>query len=187
MSNTAMRRVRGIGVVASAAALVAGANVAAAPTAEAYGSVMTFTTKVNTGNCDSEGDRWADKVNGGCFMDDSADDTWFHKDKGGRAVKWELFSKTGSSYHLRAKVEFHPYDEKLWVYDTSNDGDRIYVDVTTKKYGKKIYSPPTTGKKIDIDTANLNLKEGSTVKIEIFDNYTDWGGAEKFTTIKAKA
>ncbi|MFB6550429.1 hypothetical protein [Streptomyces sp. NPDC056405] len=27
------------------------------------------------------------------------------------------------------KVEFHPDDEKLWVYDTRNDGDTFYVAV----------------------------------------------------------
>lgn len=188
MTTSTLRRMRGLGAGVSAAALLAGANMAAAPTAEAYGSnIMTFTTKVNTANCDSSGDRRASKKSGGCFVEDYSDNTFLTTDKGGRAVKFELWSKSGSSWKLRGKVEFHPYAEKLWVYDTSNDGDTIYVDVTTKKYGKQIVVPPGTGKKMDYTVHDMNLAEGSSVKVEVFDGYNEWGGTGQFVTMKGTA
>lgn len=57
---------------------------------------------------------------------DPFDGTYFKKDKGGTAAKVELRHK---GYYV-GKVEFHPYGEKLWIYDTYDDHDTFYVTLT---------------------------------------------------------
>ena len=55
-----------------------------------------------------------------CSLPDQFDGTYFDQDPGGQGLKIELRDNTG---WFVGKVEFHPLDEKLWVYDTRNDGE----------------------------------------------------------------
>ena len=62
-----------------------------------------------------------------CFHDDWWDYTRWTEDNGGVGVKIELWL----SGNMIGKVEWHPYGEHLWVYDTRNDSDTFYVEVTS--------------------------------------------------------
>jgi hypothetical protein len=74
-----------------------------------------------------------------------------------------------------AKVEFHPYDELLWVYDTRNDGDGVYVEPCAGDIrhcdSLGFYGAPGTSDPIDHRVVNFDLAEGTLVHIwGIFDN-----------------
>ncbi|HEY9293201.1 MAG TPA: hypothetical protein VIP98_18125 [Microlunatus sp.] len=168
----ASRRVRTAGLAAGAMAAVAGTTVVAPP-AHAYSNEWTMVTEVNTSTCASKGDRVARKVTGGCYLADSADNTFFQTDKGGTAIKVEVY--TGTT--LRGKLEFHPYSEKVWLYDTSNDGETIYADVWAN--GKqRIMATPGSSKKIEYDIEDLSVDEGNAVALEVYDGYSEWGGVD---------
>lgn len=106
-----------------------------------------------------------------CILYDSADSTYFRLDPGGIAAKQELHTSSG----MVAKVEFHPYGEYLWVYDTKNDGDTIYVtteletDAGYVRFGDVI-SPPGTSNRIDYTRKNFDIAEGKKVRIRIYDD-----------------
>jgi hypothetical protein len=110
----------------------------------------------------------------GCFLDDSVDYTLFRWDAGGWGVKIELRTSSG----LVAKVEFHPYDEILWVYDTRDDGDTIYVDVVVDWQSIGLYRGPANG----AASFNLNIAEGKGVFLDVWDDnertdliFSTWG------------
>src|SRR5690606_40320781 len=62
------------------------------------------------------------------------DGTYFEKDDGGIGAK--VVFGNASGYPL-AKVEFHPYGEKLMMYDVVNDGDGLYYKVSYEGDGGK--------------------------------------------------
>ena len=98
----------------------------------------------------------------GCFLDDSVDYTLFRWDDGGWAVKIELHTGSG----MVAKVEFHPYDELLWVYDTRDDGDTVYVDVVVDYRSLGLYRGPANG----AATFDLDIAEGKGVFLHVYDD-----------------
>jgi hypothetical protein len=109
------------------AATIAAAAALALPAsrAYAYGSLIQRWAWVDTDNCARIGGTLPIQTfPNGCALDDSWDGTFFQKDPGGEAIKLELRDGNG----LVAKVEWHPYGEQLWVYDTRSDGDTVYVD-----------------------------------------------------------
>ncbi|WP_406422583.1 hypothetical protein OH809_10940 [Streptomyces sp. NBC_00873] len=89
------------------------------------------------------------------------------------------------------KVEFHPYGEKLWVYDTRNDGDAYYVHVAVDNHdgngltGWNVYTPPGTSNVVDYSAYSLgNVNEGADIRIRVYDDSgltdlitTAWGVA----------
>jgi hypothetical protein len=102
----------------------------------------------------------------GCRLNDSADNTFFKKDAGGRALKIELY--LGNT--MVGKVEFHPFGEKLWVYDTRNDNDTLYYEPIICVPGGDCtfgigYSGADTDNPVDFD-----LPEGSAVGILVWDD-----------------
>jgi hypothetical protein len=107
-------------------------------------------------------------LGGKCFHDDTYDNTYFKLDAGAKALKIEL--RVGSS--LIGKVEFHPWDEILWLYDILADGDTIYVACRDQTAGSDCYpgvrraSTPTG----DPNVLNLNIPDGHQVLITIYDN-----------------
>ena len=116
-------------------------------------------------------------------LTDPFDDTYFAKDAGGLAVKMELIS----SGAFVGKVEFHPYDEKLWVYDTANDGDTYYVKVGYSSGGTYhnvgTFSPPGTTAVLDHEVEDLDIPEGAYVDVSVYDDagLTDLIGAARGT------
>mgnify|MGYP001294429283 CR=1 FL=1 len=88
----------------------------------------------------------------GCRLNDSWDGTFFRKDPNGVAVKIEVYNKGV----LVGKAEFHPYDEKLWVYDTRDDSDTLYAILHVTwgpSYGP--YRGPVNGYTVkDLDIAD---------------------------------
>ncbi|MFF1546533.1 hypothetical protein [Streptomyces sp. NPDC058291] len=153
-------------------ALAAGALFATAAPAQAYSPNPTFRAYYyDTDGCPCSGGN----------LTDPFDNTYFAQDAGGYAVKMEL-TNAGA---FVGKVEFHPNDEKLWVYDTANDGDTFYVKVsytsggTTRSLGT--FSPPGTTAVVDYEVEDLDLPEGAYVDISVYDDagLTDLIGAAR--------
>ncbi|WP_435615715.1 hypothetical protein [Streptomyces coelicoflavus] len=124
----------------------------------------------------------------GGSLGDPFDGTYFKHDAGGKAVKIEL---SDDGWFI-GKVEFHPYGNKIWVYDTKNDGDGIYVHVAVDNHdghgltGWNLYHPPGTDKVVDYSVNSLgsNVREGADIRIRVFDDSrttdlitTAWGVA----------
>ncbi|MDQ0958464.1 hypothetical protein QFZ66_002342 [Streptomyces sp. B4I13] len=154
------------------AALGAAALFATAAPAQAYSPNPTFRAYYyDTDACPCSGGN----------LTDPFDNTYFANDAGGYAVKMEL-TASGS---FVGKVEFHPNDEKLWVYDTANDGDTYYVRVsytfggTTHTLGT--FSPPGTSAVLDYEVEDFDLPEGAYVDISVYDDagLTDLIGAAR--------
>ncbi|MEV3858092.1 hypothetical protein AB0J38_27640 [Streptomyces sp. NPDC050095] len=119
----------------------------------------------------------------GGTLTDPFDGTYFAKDPGGYAVKLEL--NQGGSFI--GKVEFHPNDERLWVYDTKNDGDAFYVHLsytaggTTHNLGT--YTAPGTTAVLDKLVKDFDIPEGAGVDISVYDDpaLTDYIGGARGT------
>lgn len=164
----ATRRLAGL---FTSAALAVGAllNAAAAP-AQAYSPNPTITAHYrDTDSCPCSGGTLADPFDG----------TSFAHDPGGYAVKLEL---TDERSYL-GKVEFHPNDEKLWVYDTKNDGDTFYVQAAYTSGGVThrlgTYSAPAMGHVVK----DFDIPEGAFVDISVYDDagLTDYIGGARGT------
>ncbi|BAU87745.1 hypothetical protein SLA_6879 [Streptomyces laurentii] len=158
------------GLLAAAGAVIVSLLATAAP-AQAYGSELNaMYESVDTSTCP-------------CTLYDQIDNTYFAKDSGGLAVKAQLWTRNGDV----AKVEFHPYDQKLWIYDAANDGDTVYVTLYTARKGwSAIYYAPGTSKDVDKNVIDFSswLNEGEDVLVRISDNSdgtdviaTAWGRA----------
>ncbi|KDN81676.1 hypothetical protein [Kitasatospora cheerisanensis] len=153
--------------------MVAGSMLFSAAPAQAFGSLQVRYAIVDTSNCRGlEGSLSVVNQAAGCFLDDSADDTFFKKEAGGVAVKIELRDGSG----LVAKAEFHPLGDELWVYDTRNDGDSIYV---TLQWGDSLegpVSPPGTGTEVEYTKeAHGWIPEGAAVTLRVYDNLDQYG------------
>ncbi|MFE2020349.1 hypothetical protein ACFW9O_20165 [Streptomyces sp. NPDC059499] len=113
-----------------------------------------------------------------CVLEDWANDlsgTFFKRDVGGTALKMHIYK--GST--TVAQVEFHPYDDVLWVYDGANDGDTIYVRLKwdegpfTNAVDAKYWAP---GASTVIDSNKVQLApdddidEGTEVQLRIYDD-----------------
>src|SRR5262245_14610410 len=118
-----------------------------------------------------------DPDTGDCVLADSADGTVFKKDSGGIALKIELYTSANS---MVAKMEFHPNGEKLWVYDTKNDGDGISVEpfiITTEgkwvSFGRGRGSAVGTDAVIDHRVVDLNEPEGQDLGFRVYNKAGD--------------
>ncbi|MFE1554281.1 hypothetical protein ACFW6V_04725 [Streptomyces sp. NPDC058734] len=161
-------------VLLASAATVAGSLLATAAPAQAYGTLDVRHARVDTDNCARlSGTLAVTPSANGCYLYDSVDNTYFEKDADAVAAKAEL--RDGGK--LVSKVEFHPNGEKLWIYDTANDGDTVYVRVWTARTGwSPVYYAIGTDKVVDIHTVDFDFNEGEQVRIDIYDNSdaTDW-------------
>lgn len=113
----------------------------------------------------------------GGSLTDPFDGTYFAHDAGGRANKTEIYS---DGWFI-GKVEFHPNDEKLWIYDTRNDGDTFYVKAEYRSGGVThslgTFSAPGTSAVVDYTVKDLDLPEGAGVILWLYD---DEGGSDYF-------
>lgn len=115
-----------------------------------------------------------------CEAADDYDGTFFAEDAGGMALKSEIKIPSLNGRWV-GKVEFHPSDEIVYVYDTYNDNDSFYVTVSYYNHaGRKIgvggvMSAPGTNAKYDSKKYNLEIAEGTKLVIELWDdaNLTD--------------
>ena len=160
--------------LAAGAVLAAGALFATAAPGHAYSPNPDFHAYYyDTDACPCSGGN----------LTDPFDNTYFANDAGGLAVKMELIG----SGDFVGKVEFHPYDEKLWVYDTANDGDTYYVQVGYSSGGTYhrvgTFSPPGTTAVLDYEVDDLDIPEGASVDISVYDDagLTDLIGAARGT------
>ncbi|MEV5612077.1 hypothetical protein [Streptomyces sp. NPDC052225] len=157
-----MRATRRLAGLFSTAALAVGALLgAAAVPAQAYSPNPAVSSYYrDTDGCPCSGGT----------LDDPFDGTYFAYDAGGYAVKLEL--NQGGSFV--GKVEFHPNDEKLWVYDTKNDGDTFYVQIsytsggTTHNLGT--VTAPGTDAVMDYVVKDYDIPEGAYVDISVYDD-----------------
>ncbi|WP_432135927.1 MULTISPECIES: hypothetical protein [unclassified Streptomyces] len=150
-----------LAAVAGGTVLAAGALAATAAPAQAYSPNPSMAKYYyDTDGCPCSGGNLTDPFDG----------TYFAHDAGGLAVKMEL-TRSGA---FLGKVEFHPYGEKLWVYDTANDGDGYYVKVsytsggTTHNLGP--FTPPGTSAVLDYSVKDLDIPEGAYVDISVYDD-----------------
>ncbi|THV41339.1 hypothetical protein [Glycomyces buryatensis] len=133
-------------VPALLAGLMFAAPAAADPVAAA---TYTFTVKaVPTDNCPSSSYP--------CTISDSWDGTVFQKDSGGVGVKIAAY-KNGV---LAAKVEFHPYDEHLYVYDTLADGLGIKARVSG-------YDDPFPARSQGYNLYDLDIRDGRNLVVSL--------------------
>ncbi|GGP34728.1 hypothetical protein [Streptomyces sindenensis] len=104
-----------------------------------------------------------------CNFGDDIDGTEFKYDAGGAGTK--IVHGNASGYAV-AKVEFHPYDEIVLIYDVANDGDTLYYKVDFAGDGKagKLYSAPGTSNIWDVNRLNFNMPENVTVTITVYDD-----------------
>ena len=155
---------RRLAAIGATVALVATVLVATAQPASAYGTlnvryaVVNTTSTANCARVPGGGTLPIIKQSNGCRLNDSIDGTVFLWDAGGEAHKSEF--RNGSS--LVAKVEFHPYDEKLWIYDTAEDRDTIYVFIFLQNTaGETVgslgpYTAPATGAVVEYRVVDLS-------------------------------
>lgn len=108
-----------------------------------------------------------------CNNSSGLDYTSFKKDEGGKGLKL-VVKKNGTPV---AQVEFHPYDEVLYVYDGKNDGDTIYVRAFWYEgFFKKeaTYWAPGTSKTLDMNKVQMaeddDIEEGENVYFRIYDD-----------------
>ncbi|MBC9712786.1 hypothetical protein H9Y04_09395 [Streptomyces sp. TRM66268-LWL] len=156
-------KAKAAGLAAGVAALTASLIGGALP-AQAYDpdpTVSSYSRDTDTCPCS------------GGTLGDPFDGTYFEYDAGGTARKLELYSGDW----FVGKVEFHPYQQKLWVYDTKNDGDTFYVHVAVDNHdghgltGWGQYKAPGTSAVMDYETFTLrNVSEGASIRIRVFDD-----------------
>ncbi|WCN05081.1 hypothetical protein [Streptomyces sp. M92] len=121
---------------------------------------------------------YRDTDNCPCTLTDPIDNTYFKWDPNGYATKVELrgtSTNPGSAPPYLGKVEFHPYDEKLWIYDTRNDGDTFYVRITYRTSVDKAvtlgsYSAGGTSATVDTKVYDLDIPEGEHLNIWVYDD-----------------
>ncbi|WP_052412302.1 hypothetical protein [Streptomyces mutabilis] len=118
-----------------------------------------------------------------CRFSDDIDGTYFQKDDGGVGRKVVFGNQSG---YALAKVEFHPYDEILWMYDVANDNDGLYYKVSYEGDGGRygVYMPPGSSDSWDVKKVNLDIPEGRRVTITVYD---DRGLTDHVSTINATA
>jgi hypothetical protein len=156
--------------MATLGVVVGGLLVSIAP-AQAYGNVTIRYAHVDTGTCAHDGDLAVTATSTGCRMDDPIDGTFFQRDSGATALKAQIYDDG----RLVAKVEFHPYDEVLWVYDTMNDSDTVFVRLCIR-IGENCVSPrgpysaPSTDNRVDRAVVDLSMSEGDRVRFELHDD-----------------
>ncbi|MEV7279296.1 hypothetical protein [Streptomyces sp. NPDC093111] len=156
--------------------VIAGALLSTAAPAQAYETLTVRTARVDTDDCSRlSGTLAVTASTYGCYLYDSVDDTYFVKDPGGEAAKMELWNGGDQV----AKVEFHPYDRNLWVYDTSNDGDTVYVRVysTRRAQWSPVYYAVGTSKDVDVHRITPQdepwfaaIAENEDLIVEVYDN-----------------
>lgn len=135
----------------SAPLVMAGMVVAPASTAQAHDNVWVDEHSRDTENC-------------GCYLPDEYDGTFFDYDDGGTAYKGEIYS----GQDMVGKVEFHPYGDKLWVYDTRANGDGLYFAMSWWEDGRtrQVYSETPSGSHVK----DLDIPEGKIVYIHVWDD-----------------
>jgi hypothetical protein len=134
--------------------------------AHAYGTLTVKYAEVDTSNCELLGGNLrVIEHSDSCEVPDSIDGTFFDKDQDGIALKVVLSDSNG----IVAKVEFHPFGEQLWVYDTRNDGDSIYVQLRGPS-GVATYGVTGTSDTVDYNVYDLNFAELTYLEIDITDD-----------------
>ncbi|MFI6942534.1 hypothetical protein ACIBI4_24945 [Streptomyces sp. NPDC050418] len=157
-----MRFARKPAMAAMGVALATGAMLGTAGTAHAAGMSMTSPQYKSTSGCP-------------CTIGDYHDGTHYKHDAGGKGGR-AYFKKSGVSGYT-GKVEFHPYNEEIWLYDTRNDNDTVYVrymyyriiDGVARPYWSG-WAEPKNGRGPAIDAS---ISEGKPVTVVVYDTRGD--------------
>ena len=149
MTSRSARLRKAVLAAMTAPVALGAAVVVPAQSAEAHSHVSTTSEWRQTSDCP-------------CWLGDEYDGTYFKHDAGGEAVKVRIYS--GES--LVGKMEFHPYGEKFWVYDTKANGDAIYYRIKWGDEAHNVIVP--SGKRVA--SFDYNIPDGSKVKISAYDS-----------------
>lgn len=172
---TAIRKVAG---VIAGLGIVTGSLTCAATPAQAYPNdeLTILSTNVNVDpyrGCDSVGDLIAEEKEDGCWLGDAHDGTLFRWDgnyklNGYYAAKTEIYRNS----EMLGKVEWHPRGEKLWIYDTANDGDTIYASVgySNPDPDNHVMSAQPTSDPVDVNVVDFDFAEDQQIVIYVWDN-----------------
>lgn len=161
--------------LAAIAGLLVSSLVAVSP-AQAYGNLDVFYAEFNPNTCTVLEGNLQIADDGRCRVDYVVDGralhSWFEPDANSRAVAVRLWN--GSQ--LIGFVEFHPYGEILYVVDTENDGDAIYVEVWVENPDNindpdllGVFTPKGTSEVVDVGRFNFNIADGRGVDLIIID------------------
>ncbi len=167
-----MRMPRRIAGLVAGASLAAGALLAMGTPAQAYSpNPLTPYYHRNTTGCP-------------CSIPDLIDGTYFEHDPGGQALKVNIWNPSHTRY--LGKLEFHPYGEKVWLYDNLKDGDSFYFQIRFKQpnhpeYRSDLYGglPGNTHR-----TWDFNIPEGQAIRVYLYD---DSAGADLIGSWTARA
>ena len=110
---------------------------------------------------------WRDTSDCPCYLGDEYDGTYFRHDSGGYAAKDRIYSHGD----LVGKMEFHPYGEKFWIYDTKANNDAIWYKIDWKG-GDWVGKVPSGRHSLMVD---VDIPEGRDVTIEAYDDIADTG------------
>lgn len=173
-----------MGVSRKVAGVIAGLGIAAgsltcaATPAQAYPNdeltVVSTNVNIHPGyGCDSIGDRTAVEKENGCWLGDSVDGTLFRWDDNGGDLSRYNAAKT-EIYHgseMVAKVEWHPRGEKLWIYDTANDGDAIFASLgySNPDPDNHVMSAQTTSDPVDVNVVDFDFTEHQQMVLYVWD------------------
>lgn len=95
----------------------------------------------------------------------------FADDANSQAVSVDIIASRGVAW-----MDFHPYDEILFVADIENDGDTIYVDVWKEAPSPLfwthvgVFRPPGTSAEQDILRRDLSIPDGDLISFTIYDD-----------------
>ncbi len=129
----------------------------------------------STANCDEIESRAIDfsKSTGGCYHNDTgtSDDTLLRWDEGSIGLKVELHYPGRGQV---AKVEFHPLDEFLVLYDQYSDSDGIYVTLCRPDpYTPDCFTvrgPYASSGLVKREIDMADLPDGTTYVLRIWDD-----------------
>ncbi|QDP96174.1 hypothetical protein FOE78_09900 [Microlunatus elymi] len=140
---------------------------AAVGTGLVAGSVLALTSPAQAYSPNPDVNTIRLSTNSSHQLDDPVDGTYFKKDTGGTAVKIEL--RHQGKYV--GKIEFHPYGELLYIYDTRADGDSFYVKVQSP-HAEMLRLNPMMGSN-GLLVKNLSYGEGDPVYLTVYDSTYD--------------
>lgn len=167
MSARPTRRRRTLAALTAPLALAAAIG-GSTTTAQAHDDVWSDHDTRQTSNCP-------------CYLWDEYDWTHFKHDAGGKGARARFYS--GSQ--LFGKMEFHPRNEEIWLYDTLPNNDAIYFQIQVGEHWGPVFRIPSGQRHM---VAGYNIEENQYVTIHAYDSLdSDGEGKDLITSITGRS